>query len=96
MRARTLPWGLEKKGDTIMWNCNTCNTAVDDRFDACPQCGTGRNGSAPPVDSVRKKDALQPGLPAAAEGMIRKHSRLIEIIIVLVVVVILFFIAFGG
>lgn len=76
-----------------MWICTRCNEEVDDRFDNCPQCGAGRDGSAPPVNNVRKKDALQPGLPAAGNINPKNQKRLVSIIIVLAVIVVLLIIA---
>lgn len=33
-----------------MWKCKKCNETVDDEFDSCWNCGTGKDGS-PPQDS---------------------------------------------
>ena len=79
-----------------MWNCSECNTEVDDKFDNCPKCGTGRDGSEAPVDFVRKQDAVQPNLPAAGQVDPRNKNRLVSILIVIAVIIVLFVIAFGG
>ena len=77
-----------------MWNCPECSAEVDEAFENCPQCGTGRDGSEPPVDFVAKKDAVQPGLPAAGETGGEGRKKLLSILLVLVVIAILFYIAF--
>lgn len=79
-----------------MWTCTNCNATVDDKFENCPQCGTGRDGSEPPVNHVRKKDALQPGLPAAGEIDPLRKNKLIAVSIVIVAILALLFIALGG
>lgn len=79
-----------------MWTCTKCNTEVEDQFENCPACGTGRNGSEPPVNHVTQKDALQPKLPTAHEPDPRNKGKLISVIIVLAVIALLLFIAFSG
>jgi len=39
----------------FMWKCTQCNESIEDLFDSCWKCGTGRDGSPPPA----KSDALQ-------------------------------------
>ncbi len=75
-----------------MWTCSNCNTEVNDQFDNCPKCGTGRDGSAPPVDFVKNGDAYQPRLPAEAKGS-KKASRLVSVILVVITIIILLLIA---
>ncbi|MBN2164211.1 MAG: hypothetical protein JXR25_14035 [Pontiellaceae bacterium] len=77
-----------------MWNCSNCNTSVKDQFENCPSCGTGRDGSAASVDFVKKKDAVQPGMPAAGPMKDEIRNKMFSIIIVLVVIAILLVIAF--
>lgn len=71
-----------------MWTCSKCNTEVKDQFDNCPVCGTGRDGSAPPVDFVKKGDAFQPRLPVAEKGTKRMMSILIAVAVILVLILI--------
>ena len=79
-----------------MWTCTACQTEVDDQYKYCPQCGTGRNGSKPPVNHVSKKDALQPELPTTNTPSPKEKSRLLSISLVVVVIIILLIIAFSG
>lgn len=77
-----------------MWTCSECNSEVDDQFDTCPMCGTGRDGSEPPVDFVRKGDAYQPGLPAGEVDPNGK-GRLISLLVVIAAILFLTLIALG-
>lgn len=79
-----------------MWTCINCNTEVEDQFENCPQCGTGRDGSEPPVDFVRKADALQPELPSTGSSNNRSPKRWISVIAVIAVIIVLLIIALGG
>ncbi len=79
-----------------MWNCPSCNAEVDDRFDTCSKCGTGRDGSEPPVDFVRKGDAYQPGLPAAKSTSSKNSSRVVSVVIVLIVIITLIIVALNN
>ena len=31
-----------------MWNCKNCHEAIEDNFDACWKCGTGKDGTPDP------------------------------------------------
>ena len=31
----------------VMWTCSKCSESLDDQFDACWRCGTGKDGSRP-------------------------------------------------
>lgn len=77
-----------------MWNCPHCKAEIDDQFENCTQCGTGRDGSEPPVDFVKKKDAVQPGLPATEDTDTASHNKILSILLVLGVIAVLLYIAF--
>ena len=77
-----------------MWTCSECNNEVDEQFENCPACGTGRDGSEPPVDFVRKSDAYQPGLPAGEVDPSGKE-RLISLLVVVAAILFLVLIALG-
>jgi len=80
--------------EITMWTCSECSTEVEDQFDSCPICGTGRDGSEPPVDFVRKKDAFQPGMPVRSADS-KRNNRLISIIVVVAAILALLWIAFS-
>ncbi len=77
-----------------MWTCSKCSNEVDEQFDNCPQCGTGRDGSEPPVDFVKKGEAYQPKLPAGEIDPKRKN-RLAAILIVVAAILVLLLVALG-
>ncbi len=76
-----------------MWNCPNCNAEVDDKFDNCTQCGTGRDGAPPPVDFVKKGDAYQPGLPAVEDKDKSIHNKILAVLLVLGVIAFLLLLA---
>jgi len=75
-----------------MWTCSECSAEVDDQFDNCPTCGRGRDGSEPPVDFVRKKDAFQPRLPVRHDDS-KRNNRLVSIVVVVLTILVLLWIA---
>lgn len=49
-----------------MWKCKSCGQDVENTFDECPNCGTGKNWT-PPAD-VQSFDAAEPESPPAAKS----------------------------
>lgn len=46
-----------------MWKCQKCGEEIENTFDSCWNCGTGRDGAPPKkfseFDEVKREDALQ-------------------------------------
>jgi uncharacterized protein len=48
----------------MLWKCSKCSEDIDESFDACWQCGTGRDGAPPPKDF-----GTEPKIPYAVAGV---------------------------
>ena len=73
-----------------MWSCPKCGESIEDNFDACWNCGTGQDGTAPApwqpeprgsedIDRAAELQAAQGTAEEPGAGFGDAHMRIVEL-----------------